>query len=412
VWIDRPEPDAAARPAEQGPVLAFDPADVLRLEIDRSSGKLALERKAADAWTLTEPAGVEADPTRVDELLRSLGDARTVAVVEEKGGDGSRFGLAPPELTVRLTLRKEPKLRTLRLGRKSPVGFERYAAADDGKIVLADASLATALERSPDELEQKRLLPVSVEDIRRIVVRRPEGALALERAEGGWRLTEPLRDTADDAAADALARSITTLAVTKRTVPQPPHGAPPIEIEVATSAGTRRVAIEGGVASREDGTLAGTVEEASLRDIERKPDELRDRRVAILPAQGIRGVAIETSGKKLRAWREKDDGPWKVAADAGPAGDADARKVEGWIDRLRWARAEGFEEASAFQPLHVVTIEGASGAIGRIEIAAEAAGKVAVRSSFRPGAVLTVSTEALAPVPATPADLAPDAKAP
>src|SRR6185436_3473212 len=232
VWVDRPKPEDAAKPAEQGALLSFDAADVRRIEIDRSSGTVALERVGENGWSLVAPRRVEADPARVDEMLRSLHDARAVAVVEEKGGDESRFGLATPELAVRLTLAREPAARTLRIGRKSPVGLERYAATGDGRILLADASLASALERSPDELEEKRLLPVAAEDVRRILVKRPGGNLGLRKDGSEWSLTEPMRDTADASAADALARSLASLSVTKRLAPDEANraGAPSIEI--------------------------------------------------------------------------------------------------------------------------------------------------------------------------------------
>jgi hypothetical protein len=192
-------------------------------------------------------------------------------------------------------------------------------------------------------------------------------------------------------------------------------------LEIETAGGEiRRVEVRTGaggeaLAARADRSLAGTVSDASLRDLSPAPDDLRDRRVAVLPVEGIRSVSIETSGTTLRAWRDGDDGPWKVAEGAGDGEPADARKVEGWIDRLRWARAEGFETDTGFRAAHVVVIGGAAGEIGRVEIGdANAApdAKVSVRSSFRAGVVLRVSSEAFFPVPATPADLAPDGQGP
>jgi len=220
----------------------------------------------------------------------------------------------------------------LRVGRKSPVGLERYAATGDGRILLADASLASALERSPDELEEKRLLPVAAEDVRRILVKRPGGNLGLRKDGSEWSLTEPMRDTADASAADALARSLASLSVTKRLAPDEANraGASTIEIELETGAGVRRVVIRAGrsgaeaVAARADGTLAGPIAEGGLQSLDRKPDDLRDHRVAILPPDGIRGVSIETAGKKVRAWREKDDAPWQVAESGGAGVPADA----------------------------------------------------------------------------------------
>jgi uncharacterized protein DUF4340 len=212
VWIDREAPGDEAKP-ELGALLPFEAKDVRRIEIDRSSGTVALERRGEKGWVL---GAEEADPAKVDDLLRSLADARTVAVVEEKGGDEARFGLAPAELAVRLTLDGKPEPRTLRLGRKSPVGYERYATAGDGRIVLADASLASALDRPAGDFEEKRLLPVAPEDVRRILIRRAEGNLALAKVGSDWRLLDPVRDAADAPAADGVARALTSLSVTRR----------------------------------------------------------------------------------------------------------------------------------------------------------------------------------------------------
>jgi hypothetical protein len=423
VWIDREAPGDEAKP-ELGALLPFEAKDVRRIEIDRSSGTLALDRRGEKGWLLAAPAGgIEADPSKVDELLRSLGDARTVAVVEEKGGHEARFGLAPAELAVRLVLDGKPEPRTLRLGRKSPVGFERYATAGDGRIVLADASLASALDRPAGDFEEKRLLPVAPEDVRRILIRREDGNLSLAKIGSDWRLLDPVRDAADASAADGLARALTSLAVTRRVDADEERRLaaerPAVDrAEVETGAGEiRRIEIRKGkggeaLAARADHSLVGTVPETSLRELSPAPDDLRDRRVAALPQKGIRSVSIETAGKKLRAWRNEDDGPWSVAEGSGAGAPGEASKVEGWIDRLRWARAEGFETGADVHAKHVVVLSGTKDEIGRLDIGDEAGGKVLVRSTFRPGIVLRVSSEAFSPVPVKPADLEPDPKKP
>lgn len=423
VWIDRPPNDASTKQDDLGVLLPPPEGDVRRVEIDRASGPLALERRG-DAWSIVRPSTAEADPRRVEELLRSLREARVVSVVDEKGADEKSFGLAPPEIEVRIFAKRE-RPEVLRIGRKSPVGFERYATLGAGRVVLADASLASALEKAPDELEERRLLPVDVEKIRRIRLERPEGVLSLSKEGSEWRLVEPIRDAADASAVDGLARSLTSLAVSRRDEAPAalPPKAPAIRIEIETTAGAvRRAEIATGKGEpfgrRADGSLFGTVEEGALKDLGKSADDLRDRRVAILPPEGIREVRIETGGKTLRATREKDDAPWKVQEGSGAPTPADPRKVDSFLDRLRWARAEGFEEGASGAPESVVVVMGATGEIGRIEIrpaaasgaAAAGEGALAVRSTFRPGVVLKVEGEALSPLPKAATDLTLDSE--
>src|SRR5262249_52687470 len=195
-----------------------------------------------------------------------------------------------------------------------------------GRILLADGSLATSLERSPAELEERRLFPVEAEEIRRIHLERPEGPLTLSKDGSDWHLLEPIRDTADPGAADGLARSIASLSVSERTdgaagsaATRAPakgssgEGAPiRIEIETTGSAVKRaeiREAKDGGDAkgARADGTLSGPVPASSVKELAKDPKDLRDRRIAILPAEGIRKIRIESGGKTVTASREKED---------------------------------------------------------------------------------------------------------
>jgi hypothetical protein len=282
-------------------------------------------------------------------------------------------------------------------------------------------------------MEERRLVPVEPEDVRRIVVERATGRLVLAKEGSDWRLLEPVTDLADSGSAESLARSIATMSVGPRAggdesleghaLRSP--GAIVVQIETADG-GPRRVEIgpdeagEDRDARRADGSLWGRVPDAAAGELDRAADEFRDRRLVVLPTAAIRELRIESGGSRLRAWREKDDGPWSLQEGSGSARPADAGKVEGLLDRFRWARAETFLSGSvAGKTEHTVILRGAEGEMGRLEIGVPFAAtgapgtsstgtRVPVRSSWRPGIVLTVAAESLAPLPTGVADLMPD----
>lgn len=429
-WLDRPSaPGNGEAGKDRERLLTLAREKVRRIELARGNTRVALEKTGARRWRMTAPVDSEADAEQVDRLLDAVAGARISRVVEEKPGDEAPFGLAPPEAELRLESEGGGPPAPLRLGRLSPVGFERYASVGDGRVVLVDGSVGTALLRDPEDFRQKRLIPVDAEHVRRIALVRDGERIVVEREGADWKVREPVRDLGDAMSCDSLARSLARLALARLVEPDkmgeilPAFADPVFDAQVSTEPeGTFRIQVaaeakSGGErpARRVGSTVAGWIRASDLQDLmERKARDLREKRLVLASAAEILQVRIERAGRTLTVKREREGEPWQVE-EAGTSGPADGGKVEDLLDRLRWIRATPEDGRAAPDWEMSLQFAGASGALGRLDIGPEfedrgegdAGKKRLARSSWRPGFLFSFPSESLGTVPTGRADLAP-----
>jgi hypothetical protein len=116
-------------------VLDVPIADVARVEIDGTPPQI-IERSESGVLTLLAPAGFQIDGALGLELcdgVRNISVDRWVADTD----DGS-YGLEPPSLRARLSVRKDGKLEqhVLKLGRQTASGYYAAMEGDPGVFVL------------------------------------------------------------------------------------------------------------------------------------------------------------------------------------------------------------------------------------------------------------------------------------
>lgn len=416
VWrVDRPEPAPATSPETVGALLPADLAAVKAIELARDGQTVRVERSGEHGWKLASPIQDEADPRQVESLFRAARDAKVRRVVEAQATDRTPFGLAPAAATLRVERMDGTGAATLEIGRESPMGGSRYAIPADGRVLLVEGLDAGVLDRKADSLRERRLIPLADTEIAKISLSRPGGALAVERDDGGWRLTDPLKDTADAPTTDGLARTVAGLSFSETALaPVALAGAPEITVVVAAQDGRTLQAElgpempDGTRWARRQGSLkAGVLEAGSLSDLTRQAAEYRDRRVLTVEADEILAIRIVDGASSLRVARKEGDSTWSVREEPGgsPVA-ASAAKVDELIDRLRWLRAERFDDPAPGADARVVELEGKQGSLGRIEVDREPHDKLLrLRSSWRPGASLSVPAERVGSLPQRAADL-------
>jgi hypothetical protein len=427
LWLNRHQAPPAS-PAPDAPLLqAFTEDNVRRIAVACGAHAVTLERDGPRSWRIVEPVAAEADPRRARDVVSALQDAKVKKVIAEAGADPAAFGLAPAACTVRIELQKAAPALTLRLGRGSPVGSERYAATADGRVVLTDGTLFGVLARDPDAFREKRLFPVESGDITHITVERPEGRVALALQDGGCRLEAPVSDLAATAACASLARALSSAEVEGPPVAQLPRDVRPdrrVRIEVAArtvpSPMVAIVAAKGvegkRLAFRDGGAVSGLVEERAAGELERPAESFRDTRILSFSSPDVFGLTIEREGRTLKVTRKDEASPWTGTADSNPI-PLDGSRVLGVLDALRNLSAAGFEtEAPRTPAAATIAVSGAAGELARVtfgplpKVAGDRDASVWLTTPVRPGVVFRTGASALKAIPVTDADLLPQAK--
>ncbi len=423
LWLDRAkEPEKA--PAPDAPLVrSFTEESVREIELACAGTTVGLARATSGDWQITRPFEAAADPRRVHDVVAALQDARVRKVIAATGADLGSFGLAPPSCTVRIEFATGTAALTLRFGRASPVGSERYAAGDDVRVVFTDGSLYGVVAREADAFREKRLIPLNAEDITRIALDRPDGRLVVTSIAGAWRVEAPYRDAASSGACTALARALASLECAGSGPQRPPIDARRerrLKVEVTARGGNAPVVafvaaagIEGKrLGWKEDRALAGLVDESAVRELERPADSFRDPQIALFSSPDVRSLTIERADTTLRVTRDSESSPWTGLEGTAPFA-VDGKRVDALLDKLRGLTAAGFTPAPPSRPATgTVAVFGAASELARLtwgplEPSADP-GVVSVwlTTPLRPGVAFRVNASGFGPIPARASDLA------
>jgi hypothetical protein len=161
-----------------------DPAGVAKLTVVRDGRTSVVEAEGASAapnqWRMTAPVKAPADVRAVTAILAALSGLRADDFAADSAGDGVAFGVNEPTLTVKWE--GGGRSGELKVGKPVPGkpssryavlrGFDPVFTLDEPAIQVYEAELH-------DSLVQK----FEVDDVRRLVLRWPDRALAFARSE-------------------------------------------------------------------------------------------------------------------------------------------------------------------------------------------------------------------------------------
>ncbi len=183
-------------PGVQGTEVSF-------LSLTTTDGKTARAERKEGAWQLVEPLAFPGDAVNLDGIAASLADLASETEIESPQA-AAIYGIDATSRIVRFGA--AGKDYVLHVGKKAPVGSSTYVATGEqpSRIVTIPTYRATNLERSLDDLRDRRVVSFDRSTITSIEARWPEGHVKLERGDGGWKLLEPLAGPADEATIDTL----------------------------------------------------------------------------------------------------------------------------------------------------------------------------------------------------------------
>ena len=364
---------------------------IVRIRLAGSRGEVVLDRSGAISarrdWILAQPITARADPDAVDPLLQELGRLRVKEFAKEPVEDLARYGLTAPRL--RVTLWKEAPApekpaethegaeeakktkptaepvvaTTLVFGSWADLKHKTVwlmTADATGRVVSVDADVLKPLEKSADDLRDKRILALDSKRVTRVEVKNAAGEFELKKAESGWRLLVPGRDEtdADPDAVDKLLAGAAGLKVIyylsdeerKKDFAEglKPQGHVRLWLEGDPGAPGPQAILVGG--SAESRTLVanasepwiGRVNENDLAWFHEGWLACRDKRVLEFKAKDATGLAVQTPDRTVVLERKGD--AWKmvqpIEADPAPA------FAEGLLDALKDLRCMKFVAAT------------------------------------------------------------------
>ena len=171
-------------------VLAFETDEVKELHLDWNGENIALVRADEDAWQLRAEVDVPADKDEVDDMLRSLDNAKIQSFVDDE--DLAEYVRGePPLLELSLLVGEDRAEKRVWVG---PAEGGDYYARDLSRapVFLVDSTVVHKLQKSTGDLRNKEPIDFELDDITRIELDGESGALvALKDTADQWQITVP-----------------------------------------------------------------------------------------------------------------------------------------------------------------------------------------------------------------------------
>jgi hypothetical protein len=333
--------------AEKRVFRSVEADDVSEVTLRPKDGAEIRLEKAESGWRITAPISFPADAGTAESVASALAGLRSEAVIDDPG-PLAEYGL---EGEPRVRFRADGEEHVLRIGGRSPLGANTYVATAADRPILVVASYRTAsLERSLDDLREKRLARFERDAVVEARVRWKGGAVRLVRDEEdteAWRLVEPLEAPADGRTVSKLLSDLEFLRATGF-VDAPPADvvkrleAPELAVELRTKADGKEgtVAVALGAPDGENAPARGQVEGAvyqipagRLGDFPRSVDAYRDKTLARFAPSEARRFELafhgEGAGESLAVTGTREGEAWKTAPEA-----LDPEKVEALLREL------------------------------------------------------------------------------
>jgi len=353
VYEVRLGPEREKTEGRKGRVFTAEPADVTEVEIKRPDSVVKLKREG-DGWQILEPVKARGDRGPIDETVTSVVTARMDREIESAPTALGDFGLEKPAAEVTLRL-KDGKQLGLVLGAKSPTGVWVYAreAGKPAVFVVGDSVLRDTTRPLAD-FRDKAVLAFDQKDVTALEIITRDDTIAVEQADGRWKLTRPRALPADgDTLRDFLEKL--RAARVKEFVAEAPRSLEPfgldrpVQVSIHTGRDKDRATktlLFGRADAGKKGVYAMRAGESAVVVI---PDEtwaavpknvavLRDKTVVEVERDKVTRLEIESP--KGAVTLAQENGRWKITApEALPADQVEAGAV---LFKLRELRAQAF----------------------------------------------------------------------
>jgi hypothetical protein len=157
-------------------------------------------------WRIAAPQAYAADPDAASSLVTSLASVTADKLIEVKATDLSQYGLNAPSLDVSVVL-KDGKTDELLVGDETPTnsGFYVKFAGFDRHVFTVASFVKTSLDKSLNDLRDKRLLTFDQDKITRIQLQAKGPAVEFGKNNNNeWQILQPRPLRADSTQIDTL----------------------------------------------------------------------------------------------------------------------------------------------------------------------------------------------------------------
>lgn len=213
-WSNRKQKADAAKPATDTAttkILSIPEDQIKEVTIKKTGAETTVLQRGDDGkWALTAPKPMRADQDTAKSLVGSLATLNADKVVEDKASDLSAYGLSAPTIDVTVT-KKDGKSQDFLIGDDAPTGGGSYAKlAGDPHVYTIAGYVKTGIDKTPNDLRDKRLLTFDQDKLTRVDLQ-PANGETIEfgkNNQNDWQILKPKPLRADGSQVEELIRKL------------------------------------------------------------------------------------------------------------------------------------------------------------------------------------------------------------
>jgi hypothetical protein len=193
-WSDHRKPAEETKvSADSSPtILKVNEAAINQVEIKKKDAEpITLAKNNSGSWQITQPKPLNADQSSVSGVISTLSNLDSDRLVDSKSSDLQQYGLAQPSVEVDLT-EKNSKVQKLLIGDDTPTGSAVYAMlAGDPRVFTMASYHKTSLDKTVNDLRDKRLITESADKVSRVDLIRKNQEIEFGRNKDEWQILRP-----------------------------------------------------------------------------------------------------------------------------------------------------------------------------------------------------------------------------
>jgi len=368
-WSNRKQKADAAKPATDTAttkILSIPEDQIKEVSLKKTGAETIVLRKGDDGkWQIAEPKPLHADQDTAKSLAGAFATLNADKVVEDKAADLSPYGLNAPTLDVTVT-KKDGKSQEFLVGDDQPTGGGSYAKlAGDAHVYTIASYVKTSIDKTPNDLRDKRLLTFDQDKLTRVDLQPVKGE-AVEfgkNNQNDWQILKPKPLRADGSQVEELIRKLKDAKMdatisdedAKKAAAGFASGAKIATVTVADSSGTETLEVRKdkdknyyAKSSAVDGVYKVT---ADLGEgLDKKVDDFRNKKLFDFGWTDPGKIEI---GKSTF---EKSGDKWMTGAKQ-----LDAPSVQSVVDKLRDLASTNFLDSGGGTPVLDITVTSNSG---------------------------------------------------
>jgi ribosomal protein L12E/L44/L45/RPP1/RPP2 len=175
------------------------------IRIKKRTGEVENLKRENGKWRLVEPQPLAADQDTVTSIVSTLGALTADKIIEPNATDLASYGLTTPTLDITIT-KKDGKTAEVLVGDSTPTNSGSYAKlAGDPRVFTVASFVKTSLDKSVNDLRDKRLLTFDSDKLTRVQLTAKGSTIEFgKNGQNEWQVLKPRPLRADSSQVEAL----------------------------------------------------------------------------------------------------------------------------------------------------------------------------------------------------------------